>query len=357
VVDSGPAAVGGTINEPFVSVTICSPTSPTTCQTIDHILLDTGSYGLRIISSVLSSSLALTQKTDTSGNAIAECTTFADGYSWGPIKIANLQIGGETANGLAIQVIGDSSYSTVPSTCSGTGRKSENTVASFGSNGVLGVGPFAQDCGSGCATNANYDVYYSCATATTCIPTTMSLTDQVQNPVSLFATDNNGVILSLGAVSSSGATTDSGTLIFGIGTQSNNALGSATIYTVDTNFGYITTTYKGKSLPDSFLDSGSNGLFFTDSTITPCSDNSGFYCPTSTLSLSATNTGQNGNSGTVSFSIGNALNYFNSNPSSTVDGSLGGVNGDSASFDWGLPFFYGRKVYTAINGNTPYFAY
>ena len=43
-----------------------------------------------------------------------------------------------------------------------------------------------------------------------------------------FTGDNNGVILELAAVNSTAATV-SGSLIFGIGTQSNNALGSAAV--------------------------------------------------------------------------------------------------------------------------------
>ena len=366
IVDSGPAAVIAAgypaVNEPFISVTICAPADPTNCQTIDHVLVDTGSYGLRILSSALSPSLALTQRTDASGNAVTECTTFADGYSWGTIKTANLQIGSETANGLAVQIIGDPNYSSIPESCTDTGPASENTVATFGSNGVIGVGPFAQDCGGACAQSADNDVYYSCASPTSCQPITMSLTQQVQNPVSLFTTDNNGVILSLPAVSG-GAISLSGTLTFGIGTESNNGLGSAQIYTINPDTGYITTTYNGASFPDSFLDSGSNGLYFDDSSITQCSDGSGFYCPASTLSLSAVNTGQNGASGSINFTVGNVDTFFDANQSDAVYSQLAGTNGDPASFDWGLPFFYGRNVYTAIQGSStpggvgPYFAY
>ena len=40
-------------------------------------------------------------------------------------------------------------------------------------------------------------------------------------------------------------------------------------------------TYKGASLPFSFLDSGSSLYFFEDSTITGCTNTNfnGFYCP------------------------------------------------------------------------------
>jgi hypothetical protein len=37
-----------------------------------------------------------------------------------------------------------------------------------------------------------------------------------------------------------------------------------------------------------------------------------------------------------------------------VANGLAGPNSIAKTFDWGLPFFFGRKVYTAIDGqNTP----
>ncbi len=359
VIDSGPSEAGGTVNEPFVSVTICAPSNPSNCQTIDHVLVDTGSYGLRIISSVLSSSLALPQQTDVNGNAIVECTMFADGYSWGPIKTVNMQIAGETASALPMQVIGDPTYnSLVPTNCSGTGV-AENSVATFGANGVLGVGPFAQDCGAGCAQNADPGWYYAC-NSSSCQSTAISLAQQVQNPITLFATDNNGVIIGLPSISVSGATSVSGTMTFGVGTQSNNGLGSARVYTLDPSTGYFKTKYNGVTYPDSLLDSGSNGLFFNDSTIAQCSG--GWYCPASTLNLSADHIGLNGTSGTVSFSVGNE-NVLLNNASIVASSLLAGTNGDASGFDWGLPFFFGRNVYTVIEGKStaggvgPYAAY
>lgn len=361
VVDAGPPAVGGAINEPFVSVTICAPANPSNCQTIDHVLVDTGSSGLRIISSVLSPSLTLAQQTDASGNALVECAMFADGYSWGSVKTVNMQIAGEAANALPMQVIGDPTYNNlVPGNCSGSGP-AENTVATFGANGVIGVGLFAQDCGSACVQNANAGQYYACSSSS-CQPIAVGLAQQVPNPITLFSGDNNGVIISLPAISASGVASVSGNMIFGVGTQSNNGLGSAAVYTVDPNYGYFTTTYKGISYVDSFLDTGSNGLFFNDNSIPQCSDGSGFYCPASTLNLSAVNIGQNGTSGTVNFSVGSEIVLFN-NVSISAYSLLAGTNGDPSGFDWGLPFFFGRNVYTVIEGKItsggvgPYFAY
>ena len=57
VVDSGPLGnfVLGVTNVPYVTVTVCSPNMTTndSCVTIDHVLLDTGSYGLRLLKSKL----------------------------------------------------------------------------------------------------------------------------------------------------------------------------------------------------------------------------------------------------------------------------------------------------------------
>src|ERR1700687_2086990 len=66
-VDAGPANIP---NIPFITITICAPGSSSNCQTIDHIEVDTGSTGLRILSSVLSASLSLPQQRDASGNAV-----------------------------------------------------------------------------------------------------------------------------------------------------------------------------------------------------------------------------------------------------------------------------------------------
>ena len=147
IVEQGP---GGFANILFTSVTICAPGASSNCQTVDHIQVDTGSSGLRIIASVLSPALALRQQTDASGNPVVECAQFVDGFSWGPVKIADVRLAGEVAASVPIQVIGDPAFTNVPASCSNTGPP-ENTVDAFGANGVLGIGLFVQDCGDVCA--------------------------------------------------------------------------------------------------------------------------------------------------------------------------------------------------------------
>ena len=345
-VDAGPANIP---NLAFVSVTVCAPGSSTNCQTIDHVQVDTGSTGLRIIASVLSPALSLPQQTDSAGNALVECVQFTDGFSWGPVKIADVHLAGEQANAIPIQLIGDANFPTIPASCS-SGGPPENTVADFGANGLLGVGLFVQDCGNGCAQSARPGAYYGC-TAAGCAPIQAPLAQQLQHPVARFGSDNNGVLIQLPSVPAAGLAVANGSLIFGIGTQSNNALGGAKALTVDASTGYITTTFNSRAYPTSYIDAGTSVLFFGVSAYPVCAGSArGFYCPATTQNLSATLQGVNGNSSTVDFSVANADQLFSANPAFNAFANLAAPSGDSTTFAWGLPFFFGRTVYTAIEG-------
>jgi hypothetical protein len=154
-----------------------------------------------------------------------------------------------------------------------------------------------------------------------------------------------------------------GELIFGIGTESNNALGSATVLTLNDN-GDFSTSFQGKTYGNSFVDTGSNGLFFLNTAATGipvCSDANFFYCPTSTDNLSATNQGQNGSSTPINLSVENADALLSSSNPNFVFNDLAGPG--SGNFDWGLPFFLGRNVFVGfeqenISGNPgPFTAY
>lgn len=346
-VNGGPD--GNYANGVFASVTVCVQ-GTSNCQTISNVLVDTGSSGLRIVSSALT--IALPQQTGATGHPLVECLPFLSGVTWGPVQTADIQMAGEKAASVPIQVLSDTAFP-MASGCKDNGLPSQDTVQALGANGILGIGLFAQDCGPACAQSdsSNPGLYYECPPAG-CQVTAESLSRQVQNPVAMFSTDNNGVIIELPAVSGPQASA-SGSLVFGIGTRSNNSMGRATVYRVDGS-GDFTTTYQGKAYPNSFVDSGSNGYFFLSSGgtgIPSCSTATGFYCPSSTLNLSATNQGSNGAKGVVNFSVANAESLFDSHSDFVFD-NLGGPGHDG--FDWGLPFFFGRNVFTAIEGrNTP----
>lgn len=341
---------GGNVNTPYVSVDVCQP-GTTKCQTINNILLDTGSTGLRIFSSNLSS---LQLPNQTVGNSpLLECATFISGVTWGPVKVADIKLGAESAKSIPIQVVADPLYASVPTYCSNGLPKLQSSSA-LRANGILGVGIFIADGQS----------YYACSSTQTsdCTPATVLASQQVQNPVASFPVNNNGVVLQLAKVGNTGATSASGILYFGIDTQSNNSSVGTNVIPA-TPSGRFTTVFNGTSYKSSFIDSGSNGIFFPagnlSSTLVACNSHSGFYCPATSQSYSATISLQNNQTTNIAFAIDNADSLFTTNNYAlpTLGGSL------QSQFDWGLPFFYGKNVYIGITGKSsnagkgPYYAY
>lgn len=341
---------GHAFNMPFVDVTVCVP-GTTTCQQVDHVLLDTGSYGLRLAASALDASVALPKLTAPSGNALAECAPFASGIAWGSVRVADVRIGGESAAGLPVQVVNDASIPAAPSACTSLGG---NFGVTASAKGILGIGVFAQDCGSGCALSAANGMYYSCD-ASTCAGSAAPLASQVTNAIAFFPQDNNGAVIALPTVPLTGAASAAGTLTFGIGTRSNNQPGAATVYATDSS-GAVQTTFNG-SRYSSFFDTGSNALFFTDASLPPCPNNSGFYCPQTPQTRSAIVTSATGVSATVSFTI-EGLQSVSGTATAAPVGATPPRDPNSGMpmnvFDWGLPFFFGRTVFVAMTGaSTP----
>ncbi|SDD23382.1 DUF3443 domain-containing protein [Paraburkholderia lycopersici] len=348
-VNRGPT---GTLpNIPTVSVKICVA-GTSNCQTVDNVQVDTASFGLRLLASALPASFVGALPAVTAGNGtLAECTAFADGYTWGTVRPADVKLGGETAANIPIQLIGDLPSGTVPPECSGIGP-AQDTVQDLGANGILGIGVAPYD---------SIGSYYACPGNTNCSATSVAQTQQVANPVPHFA-DNNGVILEMAPVPDSGAPSATGTLVFGIGTQSNNAMNASQSFATD-QWGRLSATFNGRTL-QTFLDSGSNGLFFVDGNLPECGGNLGtFYCPSATQAFSAAliANGAGASSGTATFNVANASTLLG-NGTNYAANNLGGQFGSSLDLDLGLPFFYGRYVYygmdmTASGGKAPFVAF
>jgi hypothetical protein len=368
---------GGYYNDITTTVTICPPGSTSNCQTVDNVLVDTGSIGLRILSSAFTTlqPSSLGTINDANGDQLQECVQYGDtSYSWGPMWLADVQLGGETTSNIAIQVIGGNAgnptFSTVPSTCLAMpvnpnlpNGGNEDTVATFGANGVLGVGPYPWDCGSSCTsvtTGSTYSgyPYYICPTGGSCEEVGVPNADQAVNAVAAFtSSDNNGVMISLDSVPATGAATGSGTMYFGIGTQTNNGLGSATIYAYNSSEYLPTVVYNGIGYTTfNIFDTGSPVSYISDAStlgITDCADN-GLYCPGSTLTLSNIALTGNGSvgSGTISsLSIANADALFAANPTFAAFNNLatdGGTSPATDEWDFGLPFFFVHTVFVGI---------
>jgi len=358
--------VEGVANIPTVSVTLCAPGS-STCQTVDNIQVDTESFGLRLASSAASQVLSVLPKATAAGGQLAECTAFADGFTWGSIRTADVTIGKETASSLPIQIVGDMPQSAVATGGCSTGTL-ELTPADLGANGILGVGVAPTDCGATCATApAGNSNYYACPNGSNCVQTLVAEAQQVTNPVVKFAPDNNGVILSMPSIGPSGQSTVSGMLTFGINTRSNNGLPTTVLKLMTNAFGDVNATFNGSALP-AFFDSGSNAYFFTDNTLPNCTGNaSSFYCPTSTATRAVMVANYNGSSpgapsgSALSMSVGNASSLL-ANGNYALNDLAGSLGGGGSFIDLGMPFFYGKAVYygmdqTGSGGASPFVAF
>lgn len=351
VVDSGPANTGYNVNRLYTTVTVCLPGSATQCQTIDHVLVDTGSIGLRLLSSSLAPGLNLSRVTSNYGFPLLGCMQFIDqSFAWGPIATADIILGGKTAANTPIQIIADPAFSHLAASCA-TGTPLQ-TANNLGANGILGLGMQREDCGLDCTT-ANFGVYYTCTDSNCTAPpigTHASLAQQVAHPVPKFSNDNNGLIVDLPPVNTLSAATLNGSLIFGIGSQPNNTLATSTPVLTASNG--ISTSFAARTSPTTFpttyLDTGSNGNFFdSEGTLASCGTGiTGFYCPATTTTFTATLTGSNGQMLPVSFSVANASVLFDTRQA--VLPQLAGDLPDLRAFDFGLPFFYGRRVYFGI---------
>lgn len=352
----------GYINEPCVAVEFCKPGAAygsSDCTLIDHVLLDTGSYGLRVFASAVT--ISLSQNVP----GLAEVVQYADSScDWGPVKTADVYLGNEKAASVPIQII-DPSYGSVPpwvSTHCGRGLESDPQLVGF--NAILGVGLFSNDCPSCTTAPASNGNYYDCSSGT-CYATTASAANQVTNPVALLSSDyNNGVMLSMSSVGSIyGSNSVVGGMTLGIDTpgsstaptpgypDGNNSSSGVTVFAADSNL-FFDTTFPAAApshiFQNSFIDSGSNLWDFADDyaspRITHCSD--GFYCDTA-HNLQA----RPGSGNPVTFNIDNANTVLNSN--ATAYDNIGAYWSTSYdSFDWGMPFYYGRNIFHLIKNKT-----
>ena len=366
-VSSGPAGLSVRVaNLLYTSVKVCEP-GTSNCQVIDHVLVDTGSTGLRLLHSAVNLSLPQVQA---EGKPLYNCVQFIDqSYMWGPVVSADVSMGGSQLDGqqatqLRIQLAGATGSPAAPADCAQEGLTANNSINDLGANGILGVGTDRQDCGSLCEDVTNNGYYHADHGGGALMGIAVPRTDQIQQPVSQFSPHNNGVIIQLPTVASSGSPSATGNMIFGIGTADNNQPTSTSVMAPNL-WGYFTTEFDGRVLTKGFVDSGSNGWFF-GTTASPayrlCTNAPQWYCPTSAQTAQATNSSVNGQTSSVNVTVANARDLFN-NSAAYAYSNLAGPVGDPAAFDFGLPFFFGRSVVTALDeantplGQGPYVAY
>ncbi|MFC0400195.1 DUF3443 family protein [Paraburkholderia rhizosphaerae] len=352
------------VNAPYVTVTICAP-GTSNCATIDHVVVDTGSVGLRLVRSAVPSSLGLVNVKDSAqGNTLAECVEFASGIAWGPISTVDLKIAGETAPSLPVQIV-DDSFASIPTDCAEAGPDmAAKGASSFGGNGLIGLDVIRHDCQTSCQFAAA-SIYYDCA-GSNCTGIPVPLAEQVPNPVTKFATDNNGVTLSFPAVGQGGKSTVSGTMTFGVNTQSNNVLPANAQSITTTPFGEVAASFDGLPMPG-VLDSGSGAYFFVDPSISQCPSsfsNQPWFCPAGPATISASLQSESGGTLGVSFTLFNAVSELG-NGSNAAHAGIGqnvGLFGEG-ELDMGMTYFYGKTITFGIpdsdqpsTGTAPFYA-
>ncbi|WP_455289939.1 DUF3443 family protein [Cupriavidus necator] len=326
------------VNGPMASITICEP-GTANCRTIDNMLIDTGSVGVRVKASVLAG-LLLPAVLNDAGYPAAECLTFASATVWGAVRSADVQMAGEVARNLPLQVTSD------PSIPSGDASGCPAQAGLAGENGIIGIGYNAQDCGFACTVTTNR--YYSCPPGkSSCSQYKMTLGTQVANPIMAFnSPNNNGVIFSMPSIPDGGAAKVTGTLIFGIGTQANNTVGGLTVLPVS-QVGTLSVILDGIAYPKSKVDSGTNYSLLPDPSLPTCTSG-GYFCPPTTTARALVVQGANS-------AVTKETSLTIVNRSSQMSGA--GASNVVHYYDLGkqsallgLSFFYGKTIAFGMNG-------
>jgi Protein of unknown function (DUF3443) len=324
--------------------------------------VDTGSVGLRLLASAVPADLQLSAAKNTNGNVLLGCANFLDGsFAWGPLTLADVKLGGLTASNTTVQLVGHSDYDPFQYQCS-SGGDPIITAVDLGANGILGVGLSKQDCGSACEQqgrrSARNGKYFSCinAACTNITGATLASDKQLQHVVARFPTDNNGFAIQMDSVPSAGAATATGKMIFGLGTRTNNQFPTLQVLPTSSQ-GYLYGTLSsnsvlaGGSFSSTFLDTGSNGIFF-DSYIPNCalvmSNGSDFYCPLSDIVFNVVLGSVSAAQARATFTLSNAASLFQKGNAALP--TLGGALSAPGFLDLGLPFFYGKTVVIGIDG-------
>ncbi|WP_434627049.1 DUF3443 family protein [Chromobacterium sp. CV08] len=348
------------VNIPTVSITLCAPghTDADHCQTIPDILVDTGAAGLRIVSSVLKPGVrkALTPQMY-QGKPVTECLQYVESAVWGSVSKADVWLGTDPTQGKALnpqygksvpfQLIGADGIPDAPEDCASNGPV-QDTVKAFGANGTIGVSPDIVD---------RNPLYYTC-NATSCQETKVGLERMVPNPIGRLPDDNNGVILQLDPLHAGNKQESvGGKLILGIGTQVNNQLASNTriaYMTKQTGMASIklqvgshpASTFEGSKFYDA-IDSGTNFLSFPGlQGLTATYPNKWWYNPSKPEVVSMTLTDAKGTTMSgYSFTVAPAI------PADFEYAALSQLGGRSKKDVLiGLPYFYGKTLYFAMDG-------
>lgn len=331
-------------NQPYTNVKICAPGSTTNCQVFDHIIVDSGSDGLRLVASTVKSGLLSAMPSVTSsGRPIAECEQYVSSFTYGPLKAADVYIAGKLVKRFPIQMIGAKGFA-VPATCSSGGGTETDTEAAFDGKGLVGVAFDLNDTG----------IYYSCGTSGSGCWIDNSYPG-IPNLTSKFSSDNNGVVISLPSIALSGSASPvMGSLVFGVGTETNNTPPAGTIALSNNLSEGVFNIKVGTAKAQAYIDSGTNDLVIAGPWA-KCGSGDGYFCANNVaISMGLYGIGKTAPQYSIGFTIGNADNLLNNGDVAYKDVAEVASSGSSltGTYALGLATFFGRTEYFVFNGKT-----
>ena len=323
-----------------VSVTLCEPGTER-CATVDDVMVDTGSTGLRLEASAVPDWLRLPPFLGSGGHPLAECLRFVHDTAWGALHRADVRLGGLTARALPLQVIDDGG-GPQPAAC-------PRSDASPTSNGTLGLGQHPLDCQGACEQKPEAPgVFVADGSGWMPLRGRVDPAYRLPNPVSFLPVHDDGIVIEMPAPPGGAAREVAGTLTFGVGTADDNRLGASTRLDLDAA-GRFTTVFRGESYPESYIDSGTETYIFRDDGLPRCRDRAWAYCVEPRRALAAELVGRNGTRVPVDFTVGDDRARRERRAGASDDVAEAAEPG-SAAFVWGAPFFLGRRVSLVMDG-------
>jgi hypothetical protein len=333
------------LNTAYTNIKICAPGNKTNCQVIDHVIVDTGSVGLRIASSVVNSKLlqAMPHVPTSGPQILTNCSVFASGQAlYGPVQTADVYIADKFAGNFPLQIFGKNL--TPPAGC-GDASQPPGGVSDLGANGLVGVG-FKARAGGG---------YYSCNTdGSNCAPQDTNPSIATPNLVSKLQNDNNGLTIALNNIPDLGATVPVlGLLIFGVGTQADNTPPEGTIPLL-ADISLIVENNTGRAL----IDSGTPFVSVTgpQPLSSSCQIQSTFLCPppppdnTATIMLGLASNGASTPAYCVNYTVANADELITSLSDTAFNDLLNQGSSSGVPSILGLSVFFGRTMYFVFDG-------
>lgn len=340
-------------NTSFITLTVCIPNT-NDCQVLDHVFVDTGSTGLRINQSALNINL---RSINFYESTIYQCMKFGEGYTFGPAATADVRIGGETAKNIPVQVFNDVDHSNVPTDCSNGLPFAD--LNNFGAKAIVGVNPYSNP-------NNNYTGVYTCRESQPCakvenpreIPVQLNL-----NPVVAFSKDNNGLIINLPPVNFAESSALVGYMVFGLDTQNNNQVNSSPVKVLgssnpDFQVGYFHANSNSLNSSYAIFDSGYQTYYFYDANMAQCTlpnpDGHSYYCPNSFPQYWSSRISSYNSADIVGEISALIINYeVTLGLHDTVVPGLGEVASQVDNLTiYGLPFFFGKRVYIGLMGES-----